>query len=115
MNQGFPTKAERKVPVSLLRRLLDYDPETGVLTWLFRDGETHGDKVFNARYAGKTAGCKTDGEIVVNIRVSGKQVGFRAHHLAWVIQTGNWPTEIVDHKNGDPYDNNWENLSEADY
>jgi len=95
--------------------LLAYDPATGVLTWRHRDPLINGSKSFNTRYAGKIAGCKADGEIVVNIRVNGKQVGFRAHHLAWVINTGEWPQNIVDHKDGDAHNNKWENLRSADH
>lgn len=98
----------------LAKSRLDYDPETGVLRWKPRAGVSHGDKVFNSRYAGKIAGCFADGEIVINIRIDGKQVGFRAHHLAWAIHYGVWPDHIVDHRDGDPHNNRIANLRAAD-
>ena len=94
--------------------MLDYDPATGLLRWKSRSVVSHADKIFNAKYAGKVAGCKTDGEIVINIRIDGKQWGFRAHRIAWAIYYGVWPHGLIDHENCDPHDNRLLNLRESD-
>jgi hypothetical protein len=84
-----------------LRALLHYDPETGRFTWIAPSGRRV--------KAGSIAGCKTCGYIA--IRIDGRR--YMAHRLAWLYQTGQWPTCVVDHKNGERHDNRWSNLREA--
>lgn len=49
----------------------------------------------------------------VVIRMSGRR--YRASHLAWLYMTGRWPVELIDHKDGDPTNNRWSNLRQADW
>lgn len=84
-----------------LRDRLDYDAETGVFRWV-RGGK--------GRYPNAVAGCaRPDGYVRIN--VAGKF--YYAHRLAWLYVTGEWPQHQVDHINGDPNDNRWENLRQA--
>jgi len=81
------------------REVLSYDPETGALTRRIRSA--------NMVVVGEVAGCLgTNGYIMVS--VNGKQ--YRAHRLAWLIQTGEWPPADIDHLNGIRTDNRWANL-----
>lgn len=81
-----------------LKDVLDYDPETGVWTWL------------QGWYAGKRAGT-TGKKGYRQIWVDGKQ--FLSARLAWFYMTGEWPSALVDHKKpGFEYrsDDRWANL-----
>lgn len=37
----------------------------------------------------------------------------KVHRLAWRLQTGEWPEGVIDHINGDPTDNRFENLRDV--
>jgi len=77
-----------------VRRRLDYDPASGILTWK------------NGRNAGRRAGyVNTKGYRVINMN----SIGYKASHLAWVISTGDWP-DTVDHRNHKRDDNRKKNL-----
>jgi hypothetical protein len=97
-----------------LREVLHYDPVTGVFTWLprpFRLGKlVRAEKTWNTRYAGCAAGCN-NGEGYFVIGIDGDL--HLAHRLAFLYQTGVWPTDQIDHNNMDRADNRWCNLREA--
>ncbi|AZO51252.1 HNH endonuclease [Mesorhizobium sp. M4B.F.Ca.ET.058.02.1.1] len=85
-----------------LRAKISYDPATCVFTWR----ETCGGKV-----AGSIAGSvdPADGYI----RIGFEDSLYLGQRLAWVYMTGEWPSSITDHRNGNRADNSWENLREA--
>lgn len=87
---------------SELKSLLDYDPETGVFTWLrnMRGPVRAGDK------AGRP---KPNGYLSIKVQ----QVDYYAHRLAFLYVTGEWPVAEVDHVNRDRADNRWANLRPA--
>lgn len=88
--------------VDRARELLDYNPENGTITWRF--------KVSNRR-KGSLAGAKTAGGHLAT-RIGGRL--YRNHRLAWLLVTGCWPLDEIDHINGLRDDNRWLNLREAD-
>lgn len=83
--------------------LLNYDPETGVFTRIKSNS--------NAHKAGEPAGCVRPGSGYVYIKIGSRP--YPAHRLAFVIMTGRWPENEVDHINGDRADNRWINLRPA--
>lgn len=83
-----------------LRLRLHYDPSTGIFTWV----KARSDNV------GNTAGSLNDKGYVV-IKIDDRL--YKAHRLAVLYMTGEWPEETVDHKNRNKSDNRWENLREA--
>lgn len=87
-----------------IRSRLSYSPETGDIIWKLHDGAS---RRWATRWAGKRAGCaKVEGRVFVQI--DGRSVG--AAVIAWVIMTGEWPQKIVDHRDGDPSNDRWDNL-----
>lgn len=85
-----------------LRRVLRYDPITGIFTWKAR--------LANHLKIGDVAGTvHARGYIAIGIR--GKY--YYGHRLAWLYITGDWPQEHIDHVDGNPHNNKWANLREA--
>jgi hypothetical protein len=87
-----------------LRSLLEYDPCTGLFSWkLKKRGHVNpGDK---AGYS-----C---GRGYVYIKIGQKR--YSAHRLAWFYVHGVWPSDEIDHINGNRSDNRIKNLREANH
>lgn len=102
---------ERLPDQETLQRLLDYDPETGVLTWRKRPAEMFTTRraasVWNARYAGKTALAGAHKHGYLQVDINGRK--FLAHRVIWKITHGTNPDNI-DHVNGARSDNRISNL-----
>lgn len=94
--------AERILTAARLREVLHYNPETGAFTWRF----AYCRKI----KAGAKAGT-TGKNGYVEIRVDGGK--YRAHRLAVLYMTGNWPVDGVDHANRVNSDNRYTNLRQC--
>lgn len=86
---------------SELKRLLHYDPETGVFTWEIQ--------LSPRGVVGGVAGSPTDGYIIITIN----RVRYPANRLAWFYHYGVWPTNLIDHKDTDKLNNRIINLREV--
>lgn len=99
----------------VLRRLLDYNPQTGELrwkerpAWMFETSRLH--TTWNKRFANKPAFT----EVMHNGYSRGRifLIGVRAHWAAWAISTGAYPKGEIDHINGVRGDNRFKNLREV--
>jgi hypothetical protein len=84
-----------------VKERLDYNPETGILTWLIARQDY---------LIGERAGCLDSyGYRIVTIN----DRPHKAHRVIWVWMTGAWPECEIDHINLDKDDNRWSNLREA--
>lgn len=96
----------------LLRQLLRYEPETGKLFWRERDteGSTESWRTdwWNRRYAGKEALTAISNCGYLKGTVMGAYC--KAHRAAWAITNGQWPSDQIDHIDGDKTNNRIANL-----
>lgn len=91
---------EAALTVDQLKEIFNYNPDTGIFTWLINQRGPAG-------RIGQKAGCLNgDGQIRISINCK----KYVAHRLAWLYMTGEWPSALVDHINMDRSDNRWENL-----
>lgn len=81
-----------------VKQLLNYDPDTGVFTWLVSNGR---------RKSGSVAGSfESNGYL--QIKIDGIQ--YMAHRIAWIYMYGCWPDGMLDHKDRNKINNRIENL-----
>ena len=92
-----------------MKRLFDYNKETGQLIW-----KSRGDKAWDVKWAGKPVGSHKEGRAGKPSQTRIDGVLYLVHKLVWLYHRGYWP-EYIDHKNGDNYDNRIENLREASH
>jgi hypothetical protein len=95
-------KPHIKTDIEEIRKLLHYCPKTGIFTWK----QKRGGKATQGMRAG-TTGSRGYEMIALH------KTRFRSHRLAFALVTGRWPTNEIDHINGDTSDNRWDNLREA--
>ena len=103
---------------SILKELLDYNPETGVFTWRHRDSSwfmSHRSYAsFCGKYVNKVAGnnkIAVNGKGYRNIMIL--NVGYLIHRVAWFYVFGEWPVNDIDHIDGNGLNNKILNLRDV--
>ncbi len=96
----------------LVRELLDYNPDTGVLTWRRRAlhwfATDRAYAIWNTRFAGAPAGGAKNATGYKEVRIFYRC--FLAHRVMWLWMTGEWPPGEIDHIDHDRANNAWLNL-----
>jgi hypothetical protein len=111
-------KATKLDPATLtaeeVRDALDYDPQTGVLTWRPRPRDQfqfeHAFVRFNEDRVGQRAGKRHAQGTVVGLKL----VQFPAEQLAWLHAHGAWPDRDIEFVDGDPNNCALANLCEGE-
>lgn len=112
--------AKEKLSIEFIRECLEYDNLTGEFTWKerprshFKADWSH--RNWNLRWSGTVAGWKdkcTWDKTQYYCKVSVNGENYKAHRLAWLFITGDWPEGPIDHINGDTMNNKEINLREA--
>lgn len=95
--------AERRAGLTQaqVQGLLHYDPTTGVFTNKVNRGRA------KAGERADTSGTRGYRQLVIG------GVLYRASRVAWLYVTGAWPAYDVDHRNGIPSDNRFDNLRDV--
>ena len=90
--------------VTKMRNQLKYTPDTGELHWK---------ESGSGRRANLLAGSeRSERKEVRRIAIDG--VNYTTAQVAWTIQTGEFPTFVIDHEDGDPLNDRWANLRRGD-
>lgn len=87
--------------IDVLKSLLRYDPDTGLIYWVAKG---------KGMIKKKAAGTKLHSGYL-GICIGPKR--WQAHRIAWALHTGAWPKDQIDHINGIKTDNRACNLREA--
>jgi len=88
-----------------LKELMSYDTHTGAFKWEISRGSAK-----KGRIADSTSTCLS-GKTYINIMIDGKS--YRAHRLAWLYTTGEFPINEIDHIDGNGLNNRFGNLEQA--
>jgi len=94
--------ADQIITQEYLKSILNYNPKTGVFTWI-------NPKIRKDLIGKIAASIHSDGYLTIQIM----KKNCKAHRLAWLYMTGEWPKEQIDHINGDRADNSFSNLREV--
>lgn len=91
--------AEELITQDELKRVIFYDPKSGLLTWIVSPSRSV--------RAGSLAGSINKSDGYVKVKVNGRL--YFGHRLAVLYMTGEWP-DHTDHANAIKSDNRWSNL-----
>lgn len=81
-----------------------YDPTSGLFTRLVTTAH-------NAKKGDVAGTTGKNGYVVIHFQ----GVSIYGHHLAWFYVNGTWPSQRIDHKNGNRSDNRYDNLRELSH
>ncbi|MBY5962122.1 HNH endonuclease signature motif containing protein [Marinobacter nauticus] len=106
-------RRKEDLTLELLKECVEYNPDTGDFKFLHRPSYhfkyDHIGKMVNTKYAGTIAsGLNDQGYLIIRLF----RYGYRAHQLAYLWMTGQWPPPgfVIDHIDRVRDNNKWSNL-----
>jgi len=101
-------------PAAFLHECLTYNANTGALIWKSRPRRHfhsyHAWICWNARFPGKVAGSPDARDYII---ICIDDIRYKAHRVIWMMQTGEQPPPLMDHRKRGPTENRWKNLRAA--
>jgi HNH endonuclease len=95
------SSSARGLTAARLRKLVHYDPKTGIMTNLVKRGPLAVGTILGT--------LESRGYLKIGLDYE----EYRVHNLAWLYMTGRWPSHEVDHRDLDGQNNKWRNLRQA--
>lgn len=90
------------------------DKDTGQMFWVEKSGEGRYQRAFNARYAGKEiTSVSGNGYKQIRFCLNGRTHHAVFHRLVWYMATGEMPSGVIDHIDGDKRNNSIKNLRDV--
>lgn len=102
-------KIKPTLTAEYIRDILDYDSKTGVFTWKNRADSPY---PWNQRWSGKTAG-RTKAHPNSSNQGKGIRINnweYQCSLLAWLYIYSEWSDTLIDHKNGNRFDDSIDSL-----
>ena len=98
---------KRDITQEYLKSIIEYNPETGIFTWKYREDVN---KEWNTKFSNTqagTLGARGYIDICINYQT------YKAHRLAFLYIEGYCSENDIDHINNKKDDNRWKNLREV--
>lgn len=110
---AMTVKYKKLPPLDVLEEMFNFNSNSGELLWKMRPPHHFDTKAsqnrWNARHAGKVAGCKNNSTGYVNVSINNSP--YLAHRIIWAVNGFDLPEDMeIDHKNGNKKDNRIDNL-----
>lgn len=112
--------SEKTLSPEAVQSIFTYEQD-GFLYWNHRPRAHFANRrvhaMWNAKYAGKRAGYvnQDNGRRIIRIQIDGVSSNYLAYRLIWAFHNGCWPSETIDHIDGNQSNDRIENLRDVEF